>query len=80
MIFQEKRFSWQILLTDQISLSLLLEILGKMCIVIVCFPDCDAINFEIILSFLIKPFSYMTKKEPARKFKYLGNEKKDLLR
>ena len=42
-----------ILLTDQISLSdcpwlsLLLEILGNMCVAIVCFPDCDVMNFEI---------------------------------
>ena len=32
-----------------------------MCIVIVCYPVYDVINFEIKLSFLIKPFSYMTK-------------------
>ena len=33
-----------------------------MCIGIVYFPDCEVINFEIKLSFLIQPFSYMTKK------------------
>ena len=44
-----------------ISLPLLLEMLGNMCIVLVCFPGCDIINFEINLGFLIKPFSYMTK-------------------
>ena len=43
-------------------LSLLLEILGNMCIVIICFACDDIINFEINLKFLIKPFSYMTKK------------------
>ena len=32
------------------------------CIVIICFPVYDAIDFEINLSFLIKPFSYFTKK------------------
>ena len=31
-------------------------------IVIICYPVCDVMNFEINLSFLIKPFSYMTKK------------------
>ena len=33
-----------------------------MCIVIICFLVSDVINFEINLSFLIKPFFYMTKK------------------
>ena len=40
---------------------LLLEILGNMCIAIVYKPGCDAINFEIILIFLIKSFLLMTK-------------------
>ena len=35
---------------------LLLEILDNMWNVIVYFPGCDAINFEINLIFLIKPF------------------------
>ena len=38
---------------------LLLEILGNMCIAVVCFPGCDIINFEINLTFLNKPFFYM---------------------
>ena len=29
-----------------------------MCIVIVCYPVCDVINFEIYLSFLIKSFFF----------------------
>ena len=41
------------------GLLLLLEILGNMCIVIVCLPVCDVINFEIKVSFLIKTFAYM---------------------
>ena len=45
-----------------------------MCIVIVWFPVDDAINFEINLSFLTKPFSYMTKKIRT-KLKCLKNEK-----
>ena len=36
-----------------------LEILGS---VIICFPFCDVKNFEINLSFLIKPFAFMTKR------------------
>ena len=38
------------------SLSLLLEILGNTCIVIICCYHCDVINFEINYSFLIKLF------------------------
>ena len=45
-----------------------------MCIVIVFYPVCDVINLEIYLSFLIKPFSYMTKNS-EEKLKYLKNEK-----
>ena len=45
-----------------------------MCIVIVWFPVWDVINFEIYLSFRIKPFSYMNKKS-EQKMKYLKNEK-----
>ena len=38
------------------SLALLLEILGNMCIAIVCYPGCDVMDFEINLIFLIEPF------------------------
>ena len=41
---------------------LLHQILCNMCIVIICFPVDDFMNFEINFSFLIKPFSCMTKK------------------
>ena len=37
-------------------LPLLYEILGDMCIAIVCKPGCDVRNFEVNLIFLIKPF------------------------
>ena len=37
-----------------VGLPLHLEILGNMCIVIVCFPGCEVINFEVNLIFLIK--------------------------
>ena len=37
-------------------LPLLCEILGNMCIAIVCKPGCDIMNFEVNLIFLIKPF------------------------
>ena len=66
MIFQEKCFSCDILLTDQISLSQL----GNMCIAVVYFPGCDVKNFEISL---IKPFFYMTKKS-RQNFEYLENK------
>ena len=46
-----------------------------MCIAIVCFLDCDVINFEINLIFLIKPFLCMIKKLRQR-FKHLENEKR----
>ena len=46
-----------------------------MCIAIVCFLDCDVINFEINLIFLIKPFLCMIKKLRQR-FKHLDNEKR----
>ena len=36
-------------------LPLLREILDNMCIVIVCWPGCDVLNFQIIFIFLIKP-------------------------
>ena len=34
-----------------VGLPLLLEILGTMCITVVCLPGCDIINFELTLSF-----------------------------
>ena len=55
-------------------LPLRLEILGNMCIKIICEPGCDVIKFEINLIFLIKPFCYIAKKS-RRKLKYLGNKK-----
>ena len=44
-------------------LLLLLKILGIMRIVIICFPDCDVINFEINLSFIIRSFFIETKSQ-----------------
>ena len=46
-----------------IVFTLLLEIWGNLCTVIICFPVCDIINFETNLRFLIKLFFYMIKKE-----------------
>ena len=37
-------------------LPLLLEILSNMCIAIVCYPDCDVMDFEINLIFLFELF------------------------
>ena len=45
-----------------------------MYIVIICFPVCDVIGFEIKLNFLIKPFFHLIKKS-EQKCKYLKNEK-----
>ena len=55
--FEEKCFLRYILLTDQVSLPLVLEILGDMCIVIICCPDCNVIILELILTFLSGRFS-----------------------
>ena len=55
-------------------LPLLLEILGNMCITIICYPGRDVIKSEINLIFLIKPFWYMTKKS-RQKLKYLESGK-----
>ena len=56
MIFTEKHFLRYILSTDRISLSACFYFLN-----FVCFPVCDIMNFEIYLSFLIKPFSTIFK-------------------
>ena len=77
LLFKKKCSSCYILLTDQMPLAdciLLLEILGNICIAMVCFPGCDIINFEINLIFLIKLFFYLTKMS-RQKFKYLEIEK-----
>ena len=55
-------------------MSLLLAKLGNMCILIIFSPVCDVINLEINLSFLIKPFFYITKTS-RQKFKYPKSEK-----
>ena len=55
-------------------LSLLLKILGNICIKIVCYSACDVIKYQINLIFLIKPFRYMTKNS-RQNLKYLENEK-----
>ena len=44
------------------------EILGSMCIVIICFPVYDVINLEIVCSFLIKSSFYIIKSQD--RFKY----------
>ena len=47
-------FNWPIIIA---WLPLLLEILGNMCVVIVCYPGSDVMDFEIIiLIFLIELF------------------------
>ena len=55
------------------SLLFFLEILGHMCIIIICFPVYDVIIFEFSLSVLGKPFSAWPKTS-GQKFEYLKNE------
>ena len=57
---------------------LLLEIIGNMCIPIVCFPGWDVINFEINLIFLIKPFFYKTKKSRQKKLNILRTKRGEI--
>ena len=69
MFFLLYSINWPSLIA---CLPLLIEMLGNMCIAIICSLVCDATYFEINLSFLIKPFSYMTKKSRNR---YLAKER-----
>ena len=55
-------------------LPLLLDLLANMCIAIVCKQGCDVIGFGINRIFLMKTFTYITKKL-RQKFRYLENEK-----
>ena len=59
MIFKQKYFSCYVLLTNFnysnfiVWLFFLHEILGHICIIIICFSVCDVINFEIKLSYQV---------------------------
>ena len=59
MIFKEKYFSCYVLLTNFnysnfiVWLLFFHEILGHICIIIICFSVCDVINFEIKLSYQV---------------------------
>ena len=71
-------FSWKMFLTlyDQLSLSAcfyFFEILGNMCNAIVCFPDCDAIDFEINLT--SNQAMFLHDQKSRQKLKYLENKK-----
>ena len=59
------RMSFMLYFTDKRNLiywlPLLLEIFRNTFIAIICFQNCDVINFEINLYFLIKPFPNMIK-------------------
>ena len=59
-------------------LPLLWKILDNMCITIVCKPGCDAMNFEINLVFLIKPFFLQNQKAMTKT--WTSWERKELLR
>ena len=51
-----------------------IEILGNLCIVIVCFTGCDIKNFEVNFFFLVKLLFCMTK-HLRQKLKYLEKKK-----
>ena len=54
----------------------LVAFMGNMCIVIVCQPGCNIMNFEIKLYLSNQVvFAYMTKKS-QKKLKYLEDEKR----
>ena len=57
-----------------VCLTLGLEILGNMCIVIVYYPVCDVIKFEINHSFFLKRFFCITKKS-GQNCNYLKNDR-----
>ena len=59
-------------------LSLICEILGNMCIAIVCKPVCEVMNFEVKPIFLIKPFSLHNQKVVTKT--KLSWKRKELLR
>ena len=61
IIFWKKKFCYIYRPNFIVWLLLLIEILGKMCVVIIRFPLSGIINFEINLSFLIKLLFYMSK-------------------
>ena len=73
---KKKRFSCHILLTDQTSLSDWLYFLRywAICVLQLCPPGCDVIDFEINLIFLIKLLFSMFEKSDI-KFKYLEDKK-----
>ena len=66
------------LLNDQISFSGWVAFtswdIGRYTYCNFCLPVCKVINFEINLSFLIKPFSYIWPKNSEQKLKYLQDE------
>ena len=55
-------------------LSLLCEILGNMCIGIVCKPGCDVMDFEVSLIFQIKLF-FLHDQNDVRKMYYIEDKK-----
>ena len=78
--FSKKKNVSHVMLTNHIFLSNSLYFLRSWAICIlqlIFFPGCDVINFEINLSFLIKPFSYITKKVTTNIYK--SSEQKSFL-
>ena len=77
MIFEEAFFSRLNLLTDQISLPDCIYLLRycTMCIVVICCPVCDVINFEINHNFLTVFVRNQTFKTKMK----ISQEQKELL-
>ena len=59
---------------DFCCFQIFLHVFLQVCIIIICYPVCDALSFEINYTFLVKPFFYITKTS-GQKCKYLKNEK-----
>ena len=63
------------ILTNETLFSLLLEILGNMCIAIVCFPEYHVITFQINLIFLIQVVFQLDQKSQNTKLNILGTKR-----
>ena len=63
------------ILTNETLFFLLLEILGNMCIVIVCIPEYDVITFQINLIFLIQVVFQLDQKSQNTKLNILGTKR-----
>ena len=72
--FSRKINSCYILLTDKISLSDCYYFFRYLAMSVLQYPICDLINFEIYVSLLIKPFTYINKNS-EQNLRHLQKEK-----